>query len=436
MANIVAIVGRPNVGKSTFFNRMIGERRAIMDNQPGVTRDRHYGYSEWCGKYFSLVDTGGYVTGSDDVFEEAIRRQVEIALQESDVILFMVDVEEGVTDLDKEFANVVRRSKKPVYLVANKADNHLRSHQAAEFYSLGLGDPYPISSQSGTGTGELLDEVVSHFETPGLEDPDQGIPRIAVLGRPNVGKSSFINVLLGEDRNIVTDVAGTTRDAVDTHYKAYGKEFILTDTAGIRRKSRLRNEEIEFYSVLRSIQALENSDVCIIIIDAERGLEAQDLNIINQAERNKKGIVMLVNKWDLVEKDSNTSRHIEKEYRERLGTLDYIPIMFISAMKKVRIFQAIELAIEVFEKRKRKIPTSKLNDIMLPIVDRTPPPSTKGKYIKIKYITQLPTAVPSFAFFANLPQYIKEPYERFLENQLRENFDFEGVPINIFLRKK
>lgn len=436
MSNIVAIVGRPNVGKSTFFNRLIGERKAIMDDQPGVTRDRHYGYAEWTGKYFTVIDTGGYVTGSDDVFEEAIREQVKLAIEESDVVLFMVDVQEGMTDLDKEFANVLRRYKRPVYLIANKADTGLKSHYSGEFYALGLGDPWPISSQTGSGTGDLLDEVVKHFKSEGEENPDEGIPRIAVLGRPNVGKSSFINVLLGKDRNIVTDVAGTTRDAVDTHYKAYGQEFILTDTAGMRRKSKLREDNIEFYSVLRSIQALERSDVIVIIIDATRGLEGQDLNIINLAERHRKGVLLLVNKWDLIEKESNTAVHLEKEFREKLGAINWVPIMFISVLKKQRIFQAIEKAIEVFNNRKLRIATSELNDKLLPEVERVPPPTTKGKYIKIKYITQLPTTVPSFAFFCNLPQYIKDPYTRYLENLIRKHFGFEGVPINIFYRKK
>ncbi len=438
MANIVAIVGRPNVGKSTFFNRLIGERKAIMDNMPGVTRDRHYGQADWLGKNFTLIDTGGYVEGSDDVFEEAIRSQVKLAIEECKVILFMVDAVEGVHPLDEEFARVLRMmaGKKPVYLVVNKADTNLRANMAGEFYALGMDEPYPISSMTGSGTGELLDAVVSHFTDEGIENPDEGIPRIAVVGRPNAGKSSFINVLLGVDRNIVTEVAGTTRDAIDTRYKAYGKNFILTDTAGIRKKGKMRDEQIEFYSVLRSISAIEESDVCVVMLDASRGLESQDLNIIYMAEKNKKGIVILVNKWDLIEKDSKTADHWKKDLKEKLGTLAWIPIMFISVMSKQRIFQAIEKAIEVFESRKTRIATSKLNEAILPEIESYPPPSVKGKYIKIKYATQLPTPYPTFAFFCNLPQYIKEPYQRFIENRLREQFGFEGVPIQIFFRKK
>jgi GTPase len=436
MANIVAIVGRPNVGKSTLFNRLIGERKAIMDNVSGVTRDRHYGYGEWIGKFFTVVDTGGYVTGSDDVFEGAIRDQVEIAIEEASVILFMVDVDAGLTGLDEEFANVLRKSKKPVFLVANKADNNQRRDAAGEFYALGMGDPYPISSQSGSGTGELLDEVVRHFKSEDAEYPEAGIPRFAIVGRPNVGKSSFINALLGKERNIVTDIAGTTRDSIHTRYTAYGKDFILTDTAGLRRKAKV-TDNIEFYSVMRSVRVIEDSDVCIVILDATRGIESQDMNIIGLAAKNNKGILIIVNKWDLIEnKETNTARNFELAIREKTAPLDYIPIIFVSVLTKQRIFQAIEKAIEVYENKHKRISTSVLNDTMLPEIENFPPPATKGKYIKIKYITQLGTPYPSFAFFCNLPQYIKQPYERFLENKLRQHFGFDGAPISVFFRKK
>jgi GTP-binding protein len=434
--NIVAIVGRPNVGKSTFFNRLVGTRKAIMDNEAGVTRDRHYGFSEWNGKFFTVIDTGGYVTGSEDVFEQAIRDQVELAIEECDVLVFMVDVNDGLTGFDKDFAKVLRKTRKPVYIAANKSDTHEKGHQSAEFYGLGFGEIFPVSSQTGQGTGELLDAVVSHFSESGTENPYEGIPRIAVLGRPNVGKSSFINFLLGERRNIVTDVAGTTRDSIDTHYKAFGKEFILTDTAGIRRKTKLKDHQIEFYSVLRSLQSLENSDVCIVILDATRGLESQDVSIISLAEKKRKGIVILINKWDAVEKDSNSARKLEMEIRKRLAPIDYTPIMFVSVHEKQRIFQAIEKAVLVWENRSRRIPTSELNEKLLLEIAQHPPPSSKGKVVRIKYIMQLPTYTPSFAFFCNLPQYIKEPYQRFLENKMREHFGLEGVPVNIFFRKK
>ncbi len=436
MNNIVAIVGRPNVGKSTFFNRLLGTRKAIMDNEPGVTRDRHYGFSEWNGKYFTLIDTGGYVTGSDDVFEQAIRDQVQLALDECDVIIFMVDINDGLTGYDQDFANILRKSKKPVYVAVNKADTHEKAHLSGEFFAMGFKEIFPISSQTGNGTGELLDAVVSHFPTEGVEDPYEGIPRISVLGRPNVGKSSFVNLLLGKDRNIVTDIAGTTRDSIDTHYKAYGKEFLLTDTAGIRRKTKLKDHQIEFYSVLRSLQSLENSDVVMVILDATRGIEAQDVSIISLAEKKRKGIVVLVNKWDAVPKDQNTARNFELEIRKRLAPIDYTPILFISVHEKQRIFQALEKAIEVFENRTRKIPTSELNEKILPEIEKYPPPGLKGKTVRIKYLMQLPTYTPSFAFFCNLPQYIREPYQRYLENKLRENFKLEGVPVNIFFRKK
>jgi GTP-binding protein len=437
MANIVAIVGRPNVGKSTFFNRLIEERKAIEDNVSGVTRDRHYGHAQWGGKFFSVIDTGGYVTGSDDVFEAEIRKQVKLALEEANVILFVVDCLDGLTDLDKEFAKVLRSTKKPIFIVANKADSPEKSLSAAEFYSLGLGDNdiFPIAAVSGSGTGDLLDEVIKHFPDSGEEDPDEGIPKIAILGRPNVGKSSFLNALLGKERSIVTDEAGTTRDAIHTRYKLYGKDFIITDTAGIRKKAKVK-EDIEFYSVMRSLRTLEDSDVLIIMVDATRGFESQDMNLINLGIKNNKGIMIMINKWDLIEKDHKTMDTIKKDMLEKLGENRWIPIIFTSVLTKQRIFQAIELAVRVFENKTRKVPTSKLNELILPEIENYPPPANKGKYIKIKYITQLPTKNPVFAFFCNLPQYIKEPYTRFLENRLRENFDFEGVPIKITYKKK
>ncbi len=435
MANIVAIVGRPNVGKSTLFNRLTEQRQAIMDNQSGVTRDRHYGTAEWNGVYFTVIDTGGYVVGSEDVFEESIREQVEIAIQESTVLLFMVDTQTGITGLDEDFANVLRRSKKPVYIVANKAESAERSQGAAEFYSLGLGDPYAISSMTGSGTGDLLDEVVKHFQGPGVEDPDAGVPKIAILGRPNVGKSSFLNVLTGQERSIVTDIAGTTRDAINTRYKAYGKDFILTDTAGIRRKARVQ-DNIEFYSTLRSIKAMEESDVCIVMLDATRGLEAQDMNIIGQAVKAKKGVVIMVNKWDAVEKDHRTADVLRKEMIQRMMPIDYVPIIFASVHEKQRIFQVMEKAMEVYQNRGKKVTTSKLNDALQPDIEKFPPPSLKGKMIRIKYMLQVPTPSPTFVFFCNLPQYVQESYQRFLENRIREHFDFTGVPLTLFFRQK
>ena len=434
MANILAIVGRPNVGKSTLFNRLIEKRKAIMDDESGVTRDRHYGYAEWNGKYFTAIDTGGYVTGSEDKFESQIRTQVALAIEEASVVVFMVDSHDGLTDLDKDFAKVIRTSKKPVFLAANKADTSEKAYNASEFYSLGMGEVYTLSSASGSGTGELLDEVVRQFDS-GTENPEEGIPRIAILGRPNAGKSSFLNALLGEERTIVTDEAGTTRDSINTRYTLYGKDFILTDTAGIRKKSRVK-EDIEFYSVLRAIQALQDSDVCIFVIDAERGLEAQDMNIIGLAKKYNKGMMIIINKWDLIEKDSKTADAFRKDLEAKLGTLNYVPILFTSVIKKQRIFQAIEKAVEIYHSRTQKISTSKLNDIMLSEIERNPPPAIKGKYIKIKYITQLYSITPTFAFFCNLPQYIKAPYERFLENKMRKHFDLEGVPIRLFFRKK
>lgn len=405
-----------------------------MDNTSGVTRDRHYGVGEWIGKKFTVVDTGGYVVGSTDKFEGAIREQVGIALEEASVIIFMVDCADGLTGLDSDFASVLRATKKPVYIAANKADNQERALMANEFYAMGFENIFTLSSTSGSGTGELLDAVVSHFPKETYEKIDD-TPRISILGRPNVGKSSFLNVLLGKERAIVTDEAGTTRDAIDTHYTAYNKNFILTDTAGIRKKSRVK-DNIEFYSVMRSIQAMENSDVCIVLLDAELGMEAQDVNIISLAHRYGKGILIMVNKWDLIEKDSKSTEKFKSEIKRKLGEMDYIPVIFSSVVKKQRIFQVIERAIKIFENRTKKISTSKLNDALLPEIERYPPPSYKGKYIKIKYITQLPTHTPAFAFFCNLPQYIKHSYERFIENKLRGYFDFEGVPIKVFFRKK
>lgn len=424
------------MGKSTLFNRLVGRRQAIMDNESGVTRDRSYGHGEWCGKFFTVIDTGGYVHGSDDIFEGEINKQVELAIKEADVILFMVDVDAGLTGLDEEFANVLRRTDKPIYLVANKADTNLRAHQVGEFYSLGIAEEiYPVSSQSGSGTGDLLDEVVKHFKDEGIEDPTAGIPKIAVLGRPNVGKSSFVNLLLGVERNIVTDIAGTTRDAIHSHYNAFGKEFIIVDTAGLRRKSKV-SEDIEFYSVMRSVRALEDADVCIVMLDATRGIEAQDVNIITLAEKNRKGIVILVNKWDLVEKDTNSTKEFEEEILSKIAPIKYVPVIFTSVLTKQRIHKAIEVAMEVYDNKTQKIPTSKLNDALLPDIERYPPPAIKGKFIRIKYVTQLPTHNPTFAFFCNLPQYIKEAYTRYLENRIREHFGFKGVPIKVLFKKK
>jgi GTPase len=437
MANIVAIVGRPNVGKSTLFNRLVEERKAIEDNMSGVTRDRHYGHAQWTGKYFSVIDTGGYVTGSDDVYEAEIRKQVKLAVEESDVILFVVDCHDGLTDLDMEFANELRATQKPIYIVANKADNQEKSFMSAEFYSLGISDfeVYPIAAASGSGTGDLLDQVVSHFEDEGTEDPDAGIPKISILGRPNVGKSSFLNALLGQERSIVTNEAGTTRDAIHTRYKLYGQDFIITDTAGIRKKAKV-HEDVEFYSVMRSLRTLEESDVIIVMVDASRGLESQDINLIGLAIKNNKGVMIMVNKWDLIEKDHKTMNKVKEDMMERLGENKWIPIIFTSVTTKQRIFQAIELAVKVYENKTRKVQTSKLNDVMLPEIEKYPPPAWKGKYIKIKYVTQLPTKNPVFAFFCNLPQYIKSPYTRYLENRLRENFDFDGVPVKIIYKNK
>ena len=440
MSNIIAIVGRPNVGKSTLFNRLIEQRKAIMDNMSGVTRDRHYGYGQWTGKFFTVIDTGGYVHGSEDIFEGAIREQVEMAIEESNVLLFVVDCQTGLTDLDKDFAKVLRKSKKPVILIANKADTHEKAYAAAEFYELGLGDPFPIAAESGSGTGDMLDVMISHFEEEGEENPEAGVPRVAILGRPNVGKSSFLNALLGKDRSIVTDLAGPTRDAIQNHYTLYGKDFIITDTAGIRRKARV-DDNIEYYSVLRSIKALEECDIAIILIDAttidhNTGLEAQDMNIISMADKAKKGIVLMINKWDLVAKDTNTAIKLENALKERLAPLNYMPVIFTSVLEKKRIFQVVEKMLEVFENRSQKVSTSKLNDVMLEVIQNYPPPAWKGKYIKIKYCTQVSTPYPTFIFFCNLPQYIKESYERYLENQMRKAFKLEGTPISLFFRKK
>ncbi|CAN5383258.1 ribosome biogenesis GTPase Der [soil metagenome] len=435
MGNIVAIVGRPNVGKSTFFNRMIQRREAIVDAESGVTRDRNYGKSEWNGKVFSLIDTGGYVKGSDDIFEAEIDKQVELAIDEADAIIFMVDVESGITGMDEDVAKLLRKVKKPVFLVINKVDNSKRLENAVEFYALGLGDYYPIASTSGSGTGDLLDALVEAL--PELEEDDETeLPRFAVVGRPNAGKSSFINSLIGEDRYIVTDIAGTTRDAIDTRYNRFGFEFNLVDTAGIRRKSKVK-EDLEFYSVMRSVRAIENCDVCLIIMDATRGFDGQVQNIFWLAQRNRKGIVILVNKWDLLEdKETNTLKDYEATIRKEIEPFTDVPIVFISVLTKQRIFKAIETAVEVYNNRSKKIKTSELNDRMLPIIEHYPPPAWKGKYVKIKYCMQLPTPQPQFAFFCNLPQYVREPYKRFLENKLREEFDFTGVPVSVYFRQK
>lgn len=436
MSNIVAIVGRPNVGKSTLFNRLIKRREAIVDSVSGVTRDRNYGKSEWNGKEFSVIDTGGYIKGSDDVFEGEIRKQVELAIEEADVILFVVDVEEGITPMDEEVAKLLRKVTKPVLIAVNKVDNAMRQKDAYEFYNLGLGDYYSISGNSGSGTGELMDALMDAFpEKPEVENTDDSLPRFAVVGRPNAGKSSFINALIGEERYIVTDIAGTTRDAIDTKYNRFGFEFNLVDTAGIRKKSRVK-EDLEFYSVMRSVRAIEHSDVCILMIDATRGFEGQDQSIFWLAEKNRKGIVILVNKWDLVEKDTMSTKQYEDKIRKELEPFTDVPILFVSALTKQRLLKALETAVQVFENRKQRIPTSKFNDLMLKIIENYPPPALKGKYVKIKYCMQLPTPVPQFVFFANLPQYVKDPYKRFLENKLRENYDFSGVPIDIYIREK
>jgi GTP-binding protein len=436
MNNIVAIVGRPNVGKSTLFNRLIQRREAIVDSVSGVTRDRNYGKSEWNGKEFSVIDTGGYVRGSDDVFEGEIRKQVELAIDEADVIIFVVDVEEGITPMDDAVAKLLRKVTKPVLLAVNKVDNAMREKDAVEFYNLGLGDYYTFASISGSGTGDLLDALIDAF--PIKPEPTQEeleLPRFAVVGRPNAGKSSFINALIGKDRYIVTDIAGTTRDAIDTKFDRFGFEFNLVDTAGIRRKAKVK-EDLEFYSVMRSVRAIEHADICILIIDATRGFEGQDQSIFWLAEKNRKGVVILVNKWDLVEKDTMSTRDYEEKIRKELMPFVDVPILFVSALTKQRLLKALEATVQVFENRKQRIPTSKFNDYMLKVIEGYPPPALKGKYVKIKYCMQLPTPTPQFVFFANLPQYVKEAYKRFLENKIRENWDFSGVPIDIYIREK
>ena len=437
MGNLVAIVGRPNVGKSTLFNRLTKTRQAIVNEQAGTTRDRQYGKSEWLGREFSVVDTGGWVVNSDDVFEEEIRKQVMLAVEEADVLLFVVDVMNGVTDLDMEVAGILRRTQKPVLMVANKTDNNDLQYNAAEFYSLGLGDPYCISALSGFGTGDLMDLLVSKFKKDTVEEFDEDIPRFAVVGRPNAGKSSIVNAFIGEERNIVTDIAGTTRDSIYTRYEKFGFDFYLVDTAGIRKKNKV-TEDLEYYSVIRSIRSIEGADVCILMIDATRGIESQDLNIFSLIQKNQKGLVVVVNKWDLVEnKDVKVMKTFEEAIRSRFAPFTDFPIVFASALTKQRIFKVLEEAKEVYKARTTRVPTARLNEEMLPLIEAYPPPSTKGKYIKIKYCTQLPnTQVPSFVFFANLPQYVKEPYRRFLENKMREKWHFSGTPINIYIRQK
>jgi GTP-binding protein len=454
MGKLVAIVGRPNVGKSTLFNRLIGERQAIVDDYSGVTRDRHYGQSEWNGKTFTVVDTGGFVPNSEDIFENEIANQVKIAIEEADILLFMVDVSAGITPLDESAADLLRKSKKPVLVVVNKVDNSSRQLEASEFYSLGFDELYNISSISGGGTGELLDRITEllpesiddESEVSDEADSDEMgekseqeerlvLPKIAIVGRPNVGKSSFVNALLGYNRNIVTDIAGTTRDAIHTEYKAFGHHFVLVDTAGIRKKGKVK-EDIEFYSVMRSLRALEDCDVAVLMLDATLGIDAQDLNLIHLAVKNGKGLVVLVNKWDLIEKDHKTSLQFEKDIRKKMEPFVNVPIIFTSAIEKQRIHRAVEVAMKVYENRKRRIPTHQLNETMLPFIDSYPPPAIKGKYIRIKFVTQLPGSSPKFAFFCNLPQYINEPYKRYLENKIRESFDYEGVPITIYMRKK
>ncbi len=434
MGNIVAIVGRPNVGKSTLFNRLTESRSAIVHETAGVTRDRHYGKSLWNGVEFSVIDTGGYVTNSDDIFEEEIRKQVMLALDEADNILFLVDVSNGITDHDESIAKLLRKTKKPVFLVVNKVDNYERTLDSHEFYNLGLGEIYPVSSITGSGTGDMLDALVQTFTRESSEEEDE-LPKFAIIGRPNVGKSSLINALLGEDRNIVTPLAGTTRDSVHTRYNKFGHDFYLIDTAGLRKKTKV-SENLEFYSVMRSIRSIEYSDVCLLLLDAERGIEAQDMNIFNLVIKNRKGIVVLVNKWDLIEKDQMSTVHFEKAIKKRMEPFTDVPIIFTSALTRQRIHKVLEAAMEVYRNRIQRIPTHKLNEVMLKAIEELHPPSIKGKFVKIKYVQQLPTHAPTFAFYCNLPQYIKEPYKRYLENRLRENFNFSGVPIQLFFREK
>lgn len=433
MSNLIAIVGRPNVGKSTLFNRLTGTRQAIVDATSGVTRDRHYGHSDWNGIEFSVMDTGGYVIGSEDVFEREIRKQILLAIEEVDIILFMVDTIEGLTPMDEDVAELLRRSDKKVFLLANKVDNINLFNSTNEFYKLGLGKVYPISSMDGSGTGELLDDMVKELREKKEEVIE--LPKVAVVGRPNVGKSSLVNALLGEDRHIVTPVAGTTRDSIYTRFKSFGFDFFLVDTAGIRKKGKV-TENIEFYSVMRSIRAIENSDVCLLMVDAEQGFEGQDLNIFSLAEKNFKGIVILVNKWDLVEKVTNTYRYFESDIKKKISPFSDVPILFISATSKLRIHKALETCMKVYQSRTRRIPTSQLNEKLLPILKETPPPMYKGKQIKVKYITQLRTHYPCFVFFCNLPQYVRDPYKRFVENQIRQLYDFSGVPVQIYFRSK
>ena len=435
MSNIIAIVGRPNVGKSTLFNRLIGGRKAIVTDESGVTRDRNYGKSEWNGIEFSVIDTGGYVSNSDDIFEEEINKQVMLAIEEADVILFMVDAEIGLTDLDMNFSRHLRNINKPVFLVANKTENADRIYDAQEFYRMGIeSDLYCISSTTGSGTGDLLDEVVKHF-TDKVEEEEEDLPKITIVGRPNVGKSSTINALLGEDRNIVTDIAGTTRDTIHTRFNQFGYDFLLVDTAGLRKRTKV-HENVEFYSVMRSVRAIEDADVCMLLIDATRGMEAQDLSIFHLIERNNKGVVILVNKWDLIEKNNKTTAEYEKYVRQQIAPFNDVDVIFTSALTKQRLLKALESALAAYENKTKKIRTSELNEIMLEEIENYPPPCTKGKFVKIKYISQLPTSPPSFAFFCNLPQYVKEPYKRFLENKIRDHWNFTGVPIKIFMRKK
>lgn len=435
MSNIVAIVGRPNVGKSTLFNRLVGTRKAIVNETAGVTRDRNYGKSDWNGVEFSVIDTGGYSINSEDSFDEEIRKQVLLAIDEADAILFVLDVQHGMTDLDEAVANILRRTNKKVYLVANKADNNDLIFAANEFYAVGIGDMvYPISSVNGSGTGELLDAVVGDFEEKPKEE-DLDLPRIAFVGRPNVGKSSTVNALIGVERNIVTDIAGTTRDSIHTRFQKFGHDFIMVDTAGVRKKPKV-NEDLEFYSVMRSIRTIETADVCVLILDATRGVEAQDLSIFDLIIKNRKGVVIMVNKWDLLEKETNTMKEFEQEIRNRIAPFNDVPIIFTSAISKQRLLNVLEAAIEVYQNRVRKIQTSELNKVMQEAIDAFTPPSVKGKFIKIKYVTQLPTLAPTFAFYCNLPQYIKDPYKRYLENQIRKHWKFTGVPIQIFMRKK
>ena len=434
--SLVAIVGRPNVGKSTLFNRLVGLRQAIVDETAGVTRDRHYGKTEWCGREFSVVDTGGYTSNSDDIFEEEIRKQVVLAVEEADLVLFMVEGATGITDYDNEIADMLRRSGKPVVLAVNKVDSGEKIYDTFQFYALGLGEVWSISAANGGGTGDLLDAVVKQLpEDDGTADEHPELPHITVVGRPNVGKSSLTNALLGKERNIVTPIAGTTRDSIAEHYNRFGHEFMLVDTAGMRKRSKV-HEDLEFYSVMRSIRAIEHSDVCILMIDATLGMEAQDMSIFNLIQKNRKGCVLVVNKWDLVEKDSNTMKEYTAALKSRIAPNDDIPIIFTSVLNKQRILNVLEAAQKVYDNYSKKIPTSKLNEVMLPEIENYPPPAWKGKYVKIKFITQLPTRFPSFAFFCNLPQYVRDPYKRFLENRLRENFDFEGCPVQVFLRQK